>query len=430
VVPDWARRAVIALVCLVVIWNTHFYRGPGGYDGSAHLAYASGLMHGHLPSQGQPEYWSPPGFYAVAGVLWSFAGWLHFRDVSDPVQLFNGALVVATALITFRLACLLFPRRTVLHLVALGFFALLPVVTRLAAMFHPEPLSLFLSTLALFLAARLIVHRRFELGPSLALGFVLGAGQLVRAFSLWTFAVVVITFALAAAAGYAPRRTMLRSLLVVILATTVLAGPWYVFQTTRYSNPVFAQPQPANPIWARRPVAFYVGLPLTALASTPFRPHFKNQLLPMVYADLWGDWFGYFAWGRGRPPGPPARIRLILQDLVGLVPTLLALAGFVTLLARVLGRRLFVVEPAQALAPLLIVSSILGFLYFTVSYPTADGDVIKPSYMLTAAPAWALAAGYAADRIWRFRRIRAALIAVLAVSIPIDAEFLFYRFPF
>ena len=39
----------------------------------------------------------------------------------------------------------------------------------------------------------------------------------------------------------------------------------------------------------------------------------------------------------------------------------------------------------------------LGYLYFTVSYPTPDGDVLKASYMLTTAPAWALAFGYAFD---------------------------------
>ena len=41
----------------------------------------------------------------------------------------------------------------------------------------------------------------------------------------------------------------------------------------------------------------------------------------------------------------------------------------------------------------------LGYLYFTVSYPTSDGDVLKASYMLTTAPAWALAFGYAVDRL-------------------------------
>ena len=36
-------------------------------------------------------------------------------------------------------------------------------------------------------------------------------------------------------------------------------------------------------------------------------------------------------------------------------------------------------------------------LYFTVSYPTPDGDVVKATYMLTTVPAWALCFGYGLD---------------------------------
>ena len=38
-------------------------------------------------------------------------------------------------------------------------------------------------------------------------------------------------------------------------------------------------------------------------------------------------------------------------------------------------------------------------LYFTVSYPTPDGDVIKATYMLTTVPAWALCFGYGLDSV-------------------------------
>ena len=51
-------------------------------------------------------------------------------------------------------------------------------------------------------------------------------------------------------------------------------------------------------------------------------------------------------------------------------------------------------------------------LYFTVSYPTADGDVIKATYMLTTLPAWALTFGYATEWAIR-RRLGAVLVAVL-----------------
>jgi len=68
--------------------------------------------------------------------------------------------------------------------------------------------------------------------------------------------------------------------------------------------------------------------------------------------------------------------------------------------------------------------AILGYLYFTVSYPTPDGDVLKASYMLTAAPAWALAFGYAVDRLPP--RVRLIVGAVLTASALSTLPFLLY----
>jgi hypothetical protein len=59
-------------------------------------------------------------------------------------------------------------------------------------------------------------------------------------------------------------------------------------------------------------------------------------------------------------------------------------------------------------------------LYFTVSYPTPDGDVIKATYMLTTLPAWALAFGIATERAARSRLglvVGALLVAAAIVSL-------------
>ena len=101
-----------------------------------------------------------------------------------------------------------------------------------------------------------------------------------------------------------------------------------------------------------------------------------------------------------------------------MLPTLIALIGWVLLLARswrVPGRLPAAVLPGLA---------ILGYLYFTVSYPTPDGDVLKASYMLTAAPAWALAFGYGLDRLPSRPRLAAAVVLVISALIAIP--FLLY----
>jgi hypothetical protein len=256
---------------------------------------------------------------------------------------------------------------------------------------------MLLTAVALLLGARMLGRRDHRWQLAVATGVTLGLGQLVRAFSLWTFAAVVIAFAAARA---------WRPLAVVVLATAVVASPWYVRQTIKYGDPVFDRPTRHEAVWDRRPARFYVGLGLPDVFTDPFRPHFLNEAIPTTYSEVWGDYFG--VWRGSRPT----------QSFLGLLPTLLAVAGWLLFLRRSLR------APPRLAAALLPGLGLLGYLYFTVSYPTADGDVLKASYMLTTAPAWALAFGYALDRLPG--RARPVIAGVLAASALASLPFLLY----
>ena len=222
-----------------------------------------------------------------------------------------------------------------LHVAAVGFFVCSAVVLKAAAMFHPETLDLFLSTLALLLAARMIVRDDYRPSPAVALGAALGAAQLVRAFALWTFAVVLLALLAAAFVDAGRRRRILAAAAIAVAATAAVAGPWYVYQSRSHSNPIFDRPQVAKPLWERRPVEFYVDPGLPELITRPYRPSFENRFWPTLYAEGWGDWFGVFAWQAGKgDPDPGARRELTAQSLAGLLPTGLAVVGWLWLLAR------------------------------------------------------------------------------------------------
>jgi hypothetical protein len=394
-----AAAGLVAALALIAGWNAYKYPSGAGYDVRQHREYADLLIHhGEIPGpETRSEYYTPPLFYALAGVATVIGEHVHAGDPHKLGQGLNWVVLLVAAGVLWLLVRELFPARTWLQLSALAFFCFLPVVLRVGAMFHPEPLSMLLSAVALLLATRMLARADYRWQLVVATGVVLGLGQLVRAFSLWTFAAVVIAFAAARA---------WRPLLLVMVATAVIAGPWYIRQTIKYGDPVFDRPTKHEAIWERRPVRFYFGLGLPKVFSAPIRPHFVNEAIPTTYSEVWGDYFGVWRGNRER------------QAFLGLLPTLLAVGGWPVLLVR--SWRI----PARLPVVLLPGLGLLGYLYFTVSYPTPDGDVLKASYMLTTAPAWALAFGYAVERLPGRWRLAAA--SILGASALVSLPFLLY----
>src|SRR5205814_7285177 len=98
-------------------------------------------------------------------------------------------------------------------------------------------------------------------------------------------------------------------------------------------------------------------------------------------------------WKGAGTPSPHVRHELELQSVVGILPTLLALGGWIAFLLASLR------SPPRLAVALLPLLGILGYLYFTVSYPTSTGNVLKATYMLSTTAGWALGFGYALERL-------------------------------
>ena len=80
--------------------------------------------------------------------------------------------------------------------------------------------------------------------------------------------------------------------------------------------------------------------------------------------------------------------------------SLLAVAGIVALLGLVVTRPRE--DPGRLVVALPPLAAIASILYLAVAYPSSDGDTIKGTYALAAAPALALCFGFAVDG-WRGR---------------------------
>lgn len=411
--PYW----LAALAGLIALWNAVAYPPGASYDAASHKEYADFLVQHHrLPVRDEtPEYYSPPLYYTLAGLLTWVGRQASLPDPHKVAQLLNVPAVVGTVLLVAALARLLWPSRPWLAVAASGYVVAAPVLSRTASMFNPEPLDLFVSVLCAYLAARMLVERRYPVGWALALGAALGVGQMIRQFALWTLACVILAFLAALWARPDERRSAARALAVALAACVVIAAPWYVYRAVNYGNPVFDRPQTSKPLWERRPPSFYLSPGIPDVFSQPYRPHLVNRAWPQTYSDLWGDWYGVFGWSihDRSTPSKTQNAWLVGQNVLGLLPTALALGGWAVLLWRGLRRR----DPVRLLVSLMPLAGIAGYLYFTVSYPTPDGDVLKPTYMLTTLWAWALCFGWAATKVGG-RRLALVLAALLLLDLP------------
>jgi hypothetical protein len=405
--------AICAFVVLLGAWNTARYQTNAGYDAQSHMDYADGLVPGwhlmHRDPNKATEYYTPPGYYLLAGT----ADWLvkqaGYGNPDRGGQVINVFFMLGTVLLVAAIARELWPGRRRIELGAAAFVAFLPVAVEAEAMFHPEPLSMFICTLALWLCVRTFSDRRYAWG----LGIALGATQLVRAFGLY----VVGATLLALLVG---RRW--RELSIALVLAIAIPAPWYVHQLKYSAQPVFTQPAQGTHL----PASFYYGLGIPTVVSAPYRENHYTRWIPVTYDGLWGDYFGVWAWNSGahhsdvtgtpvtHHPSAGAKRSLVIQSVVGLVPTLLALIGWL-LLARSSLRR----PKALAVAALPVIG-LAGYLYYAARYWTHDGDLLKTTFMLSTTAAWALGFGYALDRIrGRWWPVTLALVGVAAlVEIP------------
>jgi hypothetical protein len=420
-----ATYCAIAAAALVALRNAAVYPAIAGYDATEAIDYATHLVQdGRLPP-GTGSYYTPPGFFAVGGVGLELGGRLGLTHPERVGQVANALAAVGTALLLLVLVRIVWPDREVLHLAAIAFFVVCPVVMKSAAMFHPEPLSMLLSTAAIVLAARLLARPDYRLRVAMALGLTLGLAQLVRAWTLWTVAVVLLVLVVAAVTRARDRRSLALATLVVAVVAVLVAVPWYAHQLDRYDSAVFGRPHPAGPVWSRRPLGFFVGNGLPDVVTSPYRPSFAGQFVPLAYTEAWGDYFGVWRWlPGGRPPSGRVRRELVTMSIVGLPFTVLAVAGWLALLALALRHPGRLAE--RQLVALLPLAALAGALYFATAYPTPDGDTVKGSFMLTAVPAWAACFGFAFDGLQaRFPRFSPVFLGVLVALALAGAPFLF-----
>lgn len=417
---------VLAAYFALEIWDVVRYDWLRGYDAWASSLYVDAIqLHHHLPSTTDTDVWhNPPLFYAVAAVIQGNAGWTGLEP-HKAVQLVSVISALGVVALSFLIARELFPHSRMIPLSTLVAAAATPVLLRGALMYHPEPLATFLATSGLYVAVRAAV-RGWTVRRGLATGVLLALANLTRTWALAEAAAVLGVCVIVCARDR--DRAALRFTAVLFTAFLVLSVPWYVRQEIHYGNPVaFSKPDPTQWGPPGRPLSFYTSLDVQAVFTNPYAPTFRNKLWPVIYTDWWGDYSRYFHVPPGEVNAPPrleARYRkpLVLQSIVGIAPSVLALIGAFALGLHAFRRRhvgLMIALSAGAF----VAASFIGFL---IRYPKMDGDNMKALYLIDLVPLAAVGAAWSMDSIRRHtnRVFFLGLLAWLTVAVYYDVTFL------
>jgi len=435
--------AAFLLINAIVLANT-LRHDPGiGYDAHAHLAYVEALAGGHLPSPEETyEFFSPPLPYLLPAALRALG--LGVRAAARGGLLLNAAM---SLLLTWSLASLgrmMRPEDPRLRLGALLLVGTLPVYYKSFSFLRGEPLVAALGLFACYLTARAIFTGDLSQSAAILPGAFLGLALLARQWAVFILAGCA-TFAMAAVARRHDHRGPCLRRLALSLAVSLALGGWFyaALRATHGSAAAFNRKSEGGFSLSNQPLSFYTDLGLERLFSAPLRGAFPNRLIPIFYAETWGDYWGYFTvYGRNRISGryldgfsldkalegepPPEWLEtnrfeiapyLGRVNLVALLPTCLLLAGLLLGGREVLRFSSGRSSGAGTLLFLVIACSAAGYLWFLVSYPVPGrGTTIKATYLLHVFPMAALLAGDLLSRIAR-RSVMSYRLIVSAVAL-------------
>ena len=422
--PVVAYRIAIALVlateAALLVWNAWRYDWLRGYDAFANDQYARIVATEYrLPSAAESGSWhTPPLWFALAGALRRAAVAIGWEPAQRPGQLLAALAGLSICVLVLLLARELWPGRCMLHVVALVIAAASPALVRASAMYHPETLATALAAGGVLVSVRGL-RRRWTAWNAVGAGALLGLAALTRLWALPILVAVVVAVGL----DSWRRRTVIPAAVLVATSLALLA-PWLANEDVAHGSALaFNRSPPAESILARRPAGFYVGPRALRVFDHPVTPLLRNELLPQLYADWWGDWA--LTWDSPPPPGPAQLLpggvvaERTRQMFVGIVPSLLALAGLIALSVLASARR----SAALAVLPLTAVALLSAYVVFSVRFPSVDGDTIKGTYLLMAMPACCVGAAFVVDvlrprrRVWTLV-IAGCLAAVVAVQLP------------
>ncbi|HZI93169.1 MAG TPA: hypothetical protein VFE84_02920 [Patescibacteria group bacterium] len=441
----------------IILFNAICHEPGIGYDALEHLRYIESFSTYQLPTPAQTaEFFSPPLPYLLPATLRHYG--VSLWGAAKSAQLFNVGYSLLLAWVLLMICEEMRPGERRLKWFALALLAMLPVYYRSFAFVRGEPLLAAMGVLVMHRTLRLARTDGATAGNALALGLALGLLVLSRQWGLLIVPPVVLFLIYQSWAGGGGMR--LAGAAAAALSIGALLGGWFylILLIDHGRITAFNRDDRVSFSLANQPAEFYFGTGGDALFAHPVRSAFPNQLFPMFYSDVWGDYWCYFdVYGRLRDPrrlisGPaltaavtdPAANSTLETNLPGMSRylgrvNLVSLPSSALLLAGMSLGAIYCFRLARSSAPrhvtggallfLAVLWTMAGYFWFMLVFLShGKGEAIKGTYVLQIFPFVAILGAEQLVEIWqRHARAARALTFMLAVTAAHNLPVLFTR---
>lgn len=428
---DKPLLAIYCCINLLVLINTSLHDATIGYDAISHLEYIENISAFRLPTpMDTREFFSPPLPYIIPGLILAITK----GEIFWAAKIAQWLNVVVSLMLTYYLIklCNLIGGKPIFKRAAIGFLMILPVYYKSFSYIRGEPYNTLFSILIAYLLAKVFHNQKFPLRDGLILGIFLGLNALARQWGILLFLAVYASLARLWLTKTLQRREITGSVITSLVLSLLIGGWFYMISYSRYGTVLAFNRKPTEKfLLSNQPLMFYAGLS-GLMFRNPIRPNFPNQFIPILYSEMWGDYWGFFiVYGldvddadylngtdllRIREKGKyPRWIETNIDtigsylgrvNLVSLLPSALAILAVFRagklMVGESIGRRepIVVKDEVAFFTGLAVLLSIVGYLWFLIRYPNLpDGDTIKATYILQIFPMVGLFVGDLAQKI-------------------------------
>ncbi len=416
---DKPLLALFLAINVLVLINSILHNPEIGYDGKSHLIYMRVLPY-RLPTVEETrEFFSPPLPYFLPSLLdKACLNLKEIRDVSVKIddclrstgkfaQFINFILSLGVTFLFTKIAGVLRPDNRFWKFSSLALLGVMTVYYKTFAQVRGEPYVVFLTVLAIYYLSKMVHDRgQVTLTSGIGLGIILGLLSLSRQWGFMLMPAIFGLMGLVWIFDQKHRWQFVTSLSISFVVAFLVCGWFYLHLYFEHGSLLTFNRSPQAFSFSNQPPSFYrqSGLSNLMLFKSPTRPTFENQFFPILYSDVWGDYWGYFVYIQDRSSLSFNRSSLgvmekkgnreIINPFLGRVnavsifPSLIFLAGILTSAAsnhKLLGqdqeeknRSLF-----YMFLLMFVIVSFMLYLYFLISYTMTDQDsTIKATYML------------------------------------------------